>query len=64
VAALRVVDFVVEAGPEEVEGFIHVLGPDALSTLKEADERRSQQLRSTFWRGPKQELRGDAETRR
>jgi len=59
---LRVVDFVVEAGPRS--GRLHSCArPERAVYLEEADERRSQQLRSTFWRGPKQELTAETQRR-
>ena len=45
VAALRAVDYVVAAGPEELEALIHALEPTRVVRLEVADDRRLQQLR-------------------
>jgi glycerol-3-phosphate cytidylyltransferase-like family protein len=45
VAALRAVDYVVAAGPEELEALIHGLEPARIVRLEGADDRRLQQLR-------------------
>ncbi len=45
IAALRVVDYVVPAGPNEVDALIHALAPTQVVRLEEADEFRCRQLR-------------------
>ncbi len=44
VAALRMVDYVVAAGPEDVERLVHALQPAAVVRLEAADALRARQL--------------------
>ncbi|HEV3200365.1 MAG TPA: hypothetical protein VGZ73_20815 [Bryobacteraceae bacterium] len=65
VAALRVVDYVVAAGTEELEGLISALEPVSVVRFEEADERRVRELREQIQARVKTGTRrGAAETRR